>query len=196
MFAWQTSQHPQPTTQKSVVRLPWTLQQEFEVTLLFGSIKPPFTPLVASETLRWESFNVSLLQNQRLKSRRCPTTNKSPNFFLEKYPRRVRNPWHKSSKIQKDYMDVSENNGTPKSSILIGFSHYKPSVLGYPYFRKHPYILCLVLDFQCKVRRKPVLFLQSCQLFWDIQNVEKQVHFPTALCPLMSCNFEPGESLK
>ena len=35
-------------------------------------------------------------------------------------------------------MDVSENNGTPKSSILIGFSiitmHF-----GYPYFWKHPY---------------------------------------------------------
>ena len=33
--------------------------------------------------------------------------------------------------------------GTPKSSILIGFSmvfHYKPSILGYPYFWKPPYI--------------------------------------------------------
>ena len=40
------------------------------------------------------------------------------------------------------YMDVSENSGTPKSSIVIGFSmvfHYKPSMLGYPYFWKHPY---------------------------------------------------------
>ena len=35
-------------------------------------------------------------------------------------------------------MDVSENSGTPKSSILIGF-HYKPSIVGYPYFWKHPY---------------------------------------------------------
>ncbi len=32
-------------------------------------------------------------------------------------------------------MGVSKNNGTPKSSILIG----KPSILGYPYFWKHPY---------------------------------------------------------
>ena len=32
---------------------------------------------------------------------------------------------------------VSKNNGTPKSSILIVF-HYKPSILGYPYFWKHP----------------------------------------------------------
>ena len=39
-------------------------------------------------------------------------------------------------------MGVSKNNGTPKSSILIGFSmvfHYKPSILGYPYFWKHPH---------------------------------------------------------
>ena len=26
-----------------------------------------------------------------------------------------------------------------KSSILIGFFHYKPSILGYPYFWKHPF---------------------------------------------------------
>ena len=26
----------------------------------------------------------------------------------------------------------------PKSSILIGIFHYKPSILGYPYFWKHP----------------------------------------------------------
>ena len=38
-------------------------------------------------------------------------------------------------------MGVSKNNGTPKSSILIGFSiinHYKPSILGYPYFGNIP----------------------------------------------------------
>ena len=53
---------------------------------------------------------------------------------------------HKGSK-QSDtaelYMGVSKNNGTPKSSILIGFSmvfHYKPSILEYPYFWKHPHI--------------------------------------------------------
>ena len=35
-------------------------------------------------------------------------------------------------------MGLSKNSGTPKSSILLGF-HYKPSILGYPYFWKHPY---------------------------------------------------------
>ena len=40
------------------------------------------------------------------------------------------------------YMGVSENSGTPKSSILIGFSiikYYKSFILGYPYFWKHLY---------------------------------------------------------
>ena len=35
-------------------------------------------------------------------------------------------------------MDVSENSGTPKSSILIGFSIINHPFLGYPYFWKHP----------------------------------------------------------
>jgi len=33
---------------------------------------------------------------------------------------------------------VSENGGTPKSSILIRFSLFSPSILGYPYFWEHP----------------------------------------------------------
>ena len=38
------------------------------------------------------------------------------------------------------YMDVSKNNGTPKSSICSqGFPLFSPSILGYPYFWKHPY---------------------------------------------------------
>ena len=35
-------------------------------------------------------------------------------------------------------MDVSENSGTPKSSILIGFSIINHIFWGYPYFWKHP----------------------------------------------------------
>ena len=38
-------------------------------------------------------------------------------------------------------MDVSENRGTPKSSILIYFNrvfHYKPSILGVPLFLETP----------------------------------------------------------
>ena len=36
------------------------------------------------------------------------------------------------------HRDVSENSGTPKSSIFNRVFHYKPSILGYPYFWKHP----------------------------------------------------------
>ena len=36
-------------------------------------------------------------------------------------------------KWKETNMDVSKNSGTPKSSILMSF-HYKPSILGYPYF--------------------------------------------------------------
>ena len=37
-------------------------------------------------------------------------------------------------------MGVSKNRGTPKSSIFMGFSIIKPSILGgkHPYFWKHP----------------------------------------------------------
>ena len=37
------------------------------------------------------------------------------------------------------YLGVSENNGTPKSSHFNRIFHYKPSILGYPYFWKHPF---------------------------------------------------------
>ena len=36
-------------------------------------------------------------------------------------------------------MDVSENNGTPKIIHFNRVFHYKPSILGYPYFWKPPY---------------------------------------------------------
>ncbi len=41
------------------------------------------------------------------------------------------------------YLGVSKNNGTPKSSNLVGFSiiNYKPSILGYNYFWNHPFKL-------------------------------------------------------
>ena len=40
----------------------------------------------------------------------------------------------------KNYMDVSKNNGTPKSSILIGFSTINHPFWGFShYFWKHPY---------------------------------------------------------
>jgi len=37
------------------------------------------------------------------------------------------------------HMGVSKNNGTPQISHFYRVFHYKPSILGYPYFWKHPY---------------------------------------------------------
>ena len=46
-------------------------------------------------------------------------------------------------------MDVSENCGTPKSSILVGFSIINHPFWGaHPYFWKHPYII--PRDVACK----------------------------------------------
>ena len=41
----------------------------------------------------------------------------------------------------KENMGVSENSGTPKSSILIGFSIINHPFWGYPDFWKHPYLV-------------------------------------------------------
>ena len=35
-------------------------------------------------------------------------------------------------------VDVSDSRDTPKSSILIGVFHYKPSILKHPYFLETP----------------------------------------------------------
>ena len=37
------------------------------------------------------------------------------------------------------HMDVSENRGSPQIIHFNRVFHYKPSILGYPYFWKHPY---------------------------------------------------------
>ena len=60
------------------------------------------------------------------------------NLFSENIVTRVRQmkPVHGR---KKDNMDVSEKRGTPKSSILNRVFHCKPSILGYPYFWKHPH---------------------------------------------------------
>ena len=47
-------------------------------------------------------------------------------------------------------MDVSEKFGTPKSSILIGFSIINHPFLGYPYFWKHSYFTTFKVNNQQK----------------------------------------------
>ena len=42
-------------------------------------------------------------------------------------------------KTRPTYMHVSENSGTPQIIHFNRVFHYKPSILRYPYFWKHPY---------------------------------------------------------
>ena len=48
-------------------------------------------------------------------------------------------PWVLCNKPRKIDMGVSKNNGTPQISHFYRVFHYKPSILGYPYFWKHPH---------------------------------------------------------
>ena len=41
--------------------------------------------------------------------------------------------------VWSTHVGVSENHGTPKIINFNRVFHYKPSILGYPYFWKHPY---------------------------------------------------------
>ena len=52
-------------------------------------------------------------------------------------------------------MGVSKNSGTPKSSILIGFSIISPSILGYHYFRKPPNGDLTVIYYGGKLEKRP-----------------------------------------
>ena len=67
------------------------------------------------------------------------------------------------------YMGVSKNRGTPKSSIFNKVFHYKPSILGYPYFWKHPYIYIYIqkasIDVKCVFHDTFNLILNM--LFWS-----------------------------
>ena len=48
-------------------------------------------------------------------------------------------------------MDVSENSGTPKSSHSNRVFYYKPSILGFPYFWKHPYKCIFKVGYRCRI---------------------------------------------
>ena len=65
----------------------------------------------------------------------------------------------------KVYMDVSKNSGTPKSSILIGFSIINHPSSGTPIFG-NTHIMGTI---QAQLKKIPSLFAKSLQLrgFWD-----------------------------
>ena len=65
------------------------------------------------------------------------------------------------------YMDVSENSGTPKSSILIGFSSINQSILGYPYFWKHSYWDIISVD-HFRISHWFIWILNRCLLWFTL----------------------------
>ena len=87
---------------------------------------PHATPTGQQKTTPWP-FKTSIT---------CTTPN-DPNRVADLAP--VENPSRNKTWWFHQYLGVSKNNGIPKSSTLMRFFHYKPSILGYPYFWKHPF---------------------------------------------------------
>ena len=53
--------------------------------------------------------------------------------------------------FQSIFLEVSQNSGfSPQiiHGLIPGFPLYKPSILGYPYFRKHPHIVIQPLNLE------------------------------------------------
>ena len=71
--------------------------------------------------------------------------------------------------IRREDLGVSKNSDTPKSSIWVGIFHYIPSILGYPYFWKHPF---LYLPRITKSRLSPSP-LKKITPTWPIKGFEK-----------------------
>ena len=96
-----------------------------------------------------------------------------------------------------NHLDVSENSGTPKSSIFYRVFHYKPSILGYPYFWKHPslnlfqrlvhketifgkYVSSIK---PCKSKKMSRNFIFSPKTCWSERGTEKQKLIKSAVEP-------------
>ena len=81
-------------------------------------------------------------------------------------------PWrYVSISFQSGDMGVSENGGIPKSSHVNRVFHYKPSILGYPYFRKHPdmFTLVFVWNIPLKVPLIWVIIFYHQGLWWVLR---------------------------
>ena len=80
-----------------------------------------------------------------------------------------------------------KNSGTPKSSTLIGFS-IKPSILGYPYFWKHPVVTNTSFS-GCFFTTSPGALERLAQL----QKWKTEVRFGTKnMAPVVNRNQNPA----
>ena len=94
---------------------------------------------------RWQVLHISPIRWWHTPYHLQPFTfepEKSIDLNLTKQLHPFQRPWIESPISKPGYMDVSKNSGTPKSSILIGFSILNHPFWGngYSYFWKHPYI--------------------------------------------------------
>ena len=82
---------------------------------------------------------------------------------------RLKEFWH--AKVTN--MGVSKNKGTPKSSIFHRVFHYKPSILGYHHFRKHPYQALLLKNVEATKLEKA----KSWAMWFSLRGASTQVDF-------------------
>ena len=99
---------------------------------------------------------------------------------LRLFPRKTE---QKQLKIE---IGVSQNNGTPWYPQIIHFNrvfHYKPSILGYHYFWKHPdgwkrilssfVSLCSSEEGTSRFSRKQHNFMETAMLYVPLSNINK-----------------------
>ena len=94
-----------------------------------------------------------------------------------------------NSRMRLGYLDVSESSGTPKSSILNQNNwvfHHKPSILGYPYFWKHPFLKIWLVQWgfaqqHLKCWRKCMIFKSPGVFFREAHVSDMHPGFPCRL---------------
>ena len=98
-------------------------------------------------------------------------------------------------------MDVSENSGfSPKIIHFNRVFHYKPSILGYPYFWKHPYIYIYMIKY-ITYTSHPKTSLPFCCIpfFWYKKKTSKTKEShptPQLLSPPIPSTATPGSFLR
>ena len=84
--------------------------------------------------------------------------------------------WQIDVGVRLRYLSVSKNRGSPKSSTFDRVFHYKSSILGYPYFWKHPFE-CTV-TWTCNFCQSPACKAQvqraSERQFWHWPGVKQK----------------------
>ena len=101
---------------------------------------------------------------------RCVLGVKHPSTWIKVF----RKDWEDWQQLglpkRNDQMGISKNNGTPKSSHFNRVFQYKPSILGYHYFWKHPngshhvffFPECAGMNEQRPISRYIIIYIHTC----------------------------------